>query len=86
MTNDEYRAALDKLGINQQAAGRIFAVGQRTAGRWAQGQARVPVVVAMLLNLMVKKKLKLEIPIWNEEIRDFDRTQIWRLSAERKLE
>ena len=86
MTADEYRAALDKLGINQQAAGRFFEVGSRTARRWALGEARVPNPVAMILQLMLKKKLKVEIPIWNEQARDFDSTQIWRLSAERKLE
>lgn len=86
MTADEYRAALDKLGINQQAAGRFFGVGSRTARRWALNEARVPVVVAMLLQLMVKKKLKVEIPIWNEQARDFDSTQIWKLSAERRME
>jgi hypothetical protein len=86
MTADEYRAALDKLGINQQAAGRVFEVGSRTARRWALGEARIPAAIAMLLQLMVKKRLKLEIPIWNESIREFDRTQIWKLSAERKLE
>ena len=86
MTSDEYRAALDKLGINQQAAGRFFGVGSRTARRWALDEARVPNPVAMLLQLMLKKRLKVEIPIWNEQVRDFDSTQIWRLSAERKLE
>ena len=86
MTANEYRKALDRLGINQQAAGRFFGVGSRTAGRWAQGQARIPMPVAILLRLMLKKKLKLEVPIWNDIARDFDITQIWTLSAERKLE
>lgn len=86
METEEYRAALDKLGINQQAAGRMFAVGSRTAGRWAQGQARIPGPVALVLRLMLKKKVKLTIPIWNEISREFDSTQIWTLSAERKLE
>jgi hypothetical protein len=86
MTTDEYRAALDKLGINQQAAGRTFGVGSRTARRWALGEARVPNPVAMLLQLMIKKRLKLEIPIWNEMVQDFDKVQIWKLSAERSVE
>lgn len=86
MTTEEYRAALDKLDINQQAAGRLFAVGSRTARRWALGEARIPMPVAMLLRLMLKKKIKLEIPVWNEIAREFDSTQIWTLSAERKLE
>lgn len=85
MTGEEYKAALDKLGINQQAAGRLFGVGTRTAGRWAQGQARIPVAIAMLVQLLLKKRLKLTVPIWNDEARDFDRTQIWKLSAERQI-
>jgi hypothetical protein len=86
MTSDEYRAALDKLGISQLAAGRLFAVGARTSRRWALDEARIPAAVAMLLRLMLKKRLKLEIPVWNEEARKFDSTQIWTLSAEHKLE
>jgi len=86
MTADEYRAALDKLGINQQAASRFFGVGARTSRRWVAGEARIPNPVAMLLQLMVKKKLKLEIPVWNEEAQAFDRSQIWLLQASNKLE
>jgi DNA-binding transcriptional regulator YiaG len=86
MTTEQYNAALDKLGFNQQAAGRLFGVGKRTAGRWAQGQARIPAAVAMLLQLMVKKKLKLEVPVWKEEIRDFHRVQIWKFEAQREVE
>ena len=86
MTTDQYRAALDKLGFNQQAAGRLFGVGTRTARRWALGEARVPAAVAMLLQLMVKKKLKLEVPVWKEKIRDFDRIQIWNFEAQREVE
>lgn len=86
MTTDEYRAALDKLGISQLAAGRLFSVGSRTSRRWALGEARVPMAVAMMLRLMLKKKLTLEVPLWNEVARDWDQTQIWSLSAERTLE
>ena len=86
MTADEYRAALDKLGINQQAAGRLFGVGARTARRWALDEARIPGPVSMLLQLMLKKKLKLEIPIWNDEAQAFDSRQIWTLQASHKLE
>lgn len=86
MTTEEYRAVLDKLGINQQAAGRLFAVGARTSRRWALGEARIPMPVAMLLRLMLKKKIKLEVPIWNEIAHEFDSAQVWTLSAERKLE
>lgn len=86
MTTDEYRAALDKLGISQLALSRALGVGSRTSRRWALDEARIPIPVAMLLRLMVKKKIKLEIPVWNDVAREFDSTQVWTLSAERKVE
>jgi DNA-binding transcriptional regulator YiaG len=86
MSHDEYRAALDKLGLNQQAAGRLFGVGSRTARRWALNEARIPVPVVLLMRLMLKKRLRLEIPIWDEEARDWSENYIWTFSAERKLE
>lgn len=86
MTSQQYRDALDKLGISQVAASRLFGVGTRTSRRWALDEARVPNAVALLLQLMQKKRLKLEIPIWNEAANEFDKQQTWTLSAERKLE
>ena len=60
MTTREYRAALDKLGISQLALGRALGIASRTSRRWALDEARIPMPVAMLLRLMLKKKIKLE--------------------------
>jgi len=60
MTADQYRAALKKLGLTQLAAGDLFRVGPRTSRRWALDEARVPDAVAMLLALMLKKRIKPE--------------------------
>ena len=60
MTAKQYRAALDKLGLSQLAAGRLFAVGARTSRRWALDEARVPVAVAMVLHLLVREVITLE--------------------------
>jgi hypothetical protein len=76
MTTDEYRATLDKLGLTQLAAGKLFAVGARTSRRWALGEARVPMAVAMLLRLMLKRQLRLEVPLHK------DGSQVWDLTAE----
>jgi hypothetical protein len=62
MTAEEYRKALDRLEMTQGAAGELFGVGIRSSRRWALGEARIPGPVALLLNLMLKKKLKLEVP------------------------
>jgi hypothetical protein len=80
MTNKQYRDALDKLDITQVGAGELFQVGARTSRRWALDEARVPTTVAMILHLMLDKKLKLEAPVPNE-----DAHRIWMLSA-KKLE
>jgi DNA-binding transcriptional regulator YiaG len=80
MTDDEFRTALDKLDISQLGFSKTFGIGARTARRWALGEARIPMVVAMLLRLMLKKKLKLEVPTpMNEGHR------VWSFSAS-KLE
>jgi hypothetical protein len=59
MTHKQYRAALSKLGLSQERAGELFRVGSRTARRWALDEARVPGPVAILLDLLVKNRIKL---------------------------
>jgi hypothetical protein len=81
MSAKEYRDALEHLDISQLAAGKLFGVGSRTSRRWALGEARVPLAVAMLLRLMLKKRLKLEVPTpMNVGCR------VWTFSAVAKLE
>jgi hypothetical protein len=77
MTADDYRNALDKLGISQIAAGKMLRVGARTSRRWALGEAKVPPSVAMLLELLTKKRLKLEA----EDLQN-DEKRIYFLQAE----
>ena len=60
MTPEQYRKALTKLDLTQVAAGDLFRVGHRTSRRWALGEARIPWTVALLLRLMVKRRLTLE--------------------------
>ena len=82
MTPEEYRKALDRLEMTQGVAGELFGVGIRTSRRWALGEAKVPVPVSMLLNLLLKKKLKLTIP--GSERMDM-RARLWTLSADYAL-
>ena len=60
MTAKQYRAALDKIGLTQLAVGELFSVGARTSRRWALDEARIPGPVAILLRLLLKKRIKLE--------------------------
>lgn len=78
MEADEYRRALERLDITQAAAGDLFEVGARTSRRWALGETRVPKAVALLLRLMLKKKLKLEVPAPFFE----GPNRVWTFSAE----
>src|SRR4051812_13166161 len=78
MEADEYRRALERLDITQGAAGDLFEVGARTSRRWAGGETRVPKAVALLLRLMLKKRLKLEVPAPFYE----GPNRVWTLSAE----
>jgi hypothetical protein len=58
MNAQEYRDALERLKLTQLDAGELFNVGARTSRRWALGQARVPTSVAMLLRLMLRKRVE----------------------------
>jgi hypothetical protein len=60
MTTAEFRAALDRLGLTQVEAARLFGANARTARRWALGEVPVPTTVAMLLQLLLRGKVKLQ--------------------------
>jgi len=56
MTANQYRAAIEKLGLSQRKAGPFFGVDERTSRRWAENGP--PEAVAKLLRLMVRLELK----------------------------
>ena len=58
MTANQYRSALEKLGLSQRGAGPFFGVDERTSRRWAADGP--PEAVAKLLRLMVRLDLKPE--------------------------
>jgi hypothetical protein len=72
MTANQYRKALDKLGLSQLAAGKLFGVGARTSRRWALGENEdgIPVAVCILLQAMLDKKLRLQVPVLQEGTRN----------------
>lgn len=58
MTANQYRTAIEKVGLSQRKAGRFFGVDERTSRRWAE--TGPPEAVAKLLRLMARLDLKPE--------------------------
>lgn len=54
MTKDQYRTAIETLGLSQLAAARFLGISDRTSQGYALGEYPVPRGIAMLLDLMVK--------------------------------
>jgi hypothetical protein len=85
MDKEQYRKALAKLDLSQAAAGEMFGVGARTSRRWALGQARVPPMVTMLLELMTRKRLKLELEIPASAERSQPERRVWTFQAKQAV-
>lgn len=49
MSNEEFRRALDALGLSQTEAARRFRVGLRSVQHWVAGTHKVPPPVEVLL-------------------------------------
>jgi hypothetical protein len=60
MTPLQYRAAIERIGLSQRAAGAFLGVDERQSRRWIAGDSAVPESVAKLLRLMIRLKLKPE--------------------------
>ena len=54
MNNLEYRAAIKKIGLSQEAAGVWLGIGKRTSQGYALGEYPVPLHIAKLLRLVIK--------------------------------
>lgn len=57
MSAQRFRAALDKLQIDQNAFSRFIRVDRRTVRRWLGNERPIPAAVALLVSVMVKKKV-----------------------------
>lgn len=57
MTANQYRKALDDLGMSQQGAAEFFGIALRTSQGYALDEYPVPEAIAKLLRLMVRLKL-----------------------------
>jgi hypothetical protein len=57
MTGEQYSEAIEALGLNQITAAKFLDVVRRTSNGYANGQ-RIPRAVQLLLQLMIKHKIK----------------------------
>ena len=57
MTANEYRAALDRLGLTQTGAAWLFRADERTSRRWARGERSVQGGVQILIELMLDRTI-----------------------------
>jgi len=65
MTGEEYRKAIETLGLSQVAAGEFLMASPRSSRRWAESGP--PPLEAVVLELMVRSGLtpKMVRPDWN---------------------
>jgi len=56
MTPDEYRQAIERLGLSQVAAARLLGVDARTSRRWASGERDVPPPAVRFLRYLIATK------------------------------
>jgi DNA-binding transcriptional regulator YiaG len=53
VTADDYRSAIEALGLSQLAAARLLGVDERTSRRWANGERDVPEPAARFLRYLI---------------------------------
>lgn len=53
MTKDEYRTAIETLGLSQAAAARLLGVDERTSRRWACGERDIPAPAVRFLKFLI---------------------------------
>lgn len=58
MRPDQLVAALEKLGLSQEGAGRLLGVDGRSVRRWIAGEREVNTIAARFLTYLVKTKAR----------------------------
>jgi DNA-binding transcriptional regulator YiaG len=53
VTADEYRSAIETLGLSQLAAAKLLGVDGRTSRRWVSGERDVPAPAARFLQYLI---------------------------------
>jgi DNA-binding transcriptional regulator YiaG len=57
MTHEQFRSAIEELGLSQVAVARLLGVNDRTARRWAAGDLDIPQPVEIVLSLMIEYEI-----------------------------
>jgi DNA-binding transcriptional regulator YiaG len=57
MTPNQYRKAIEQLGLSQVRAARLLGVDPRTSRRWALEERSIPKHAAILLRLLLAGKI-----------------------------
>ena len=57
MTAKQFQNAIDRLGLSQVGAAKLFGSDPRTARRWALGERSIPEPITILLCLMLDGKI-----------------------------
>jgi DNA-binding transcriptional regulator YiaG len=57
VTSLEFRAAIETLGMTQGQTATFLGVALRTVSGWAIGQYPIPDAVAMLLHVMIERRI-----------------------------
>lgn len=65
MSANEYVLTLHQLGLSAAAAGRYLGVSSRTARRYANAEAEIPVPIVLLLRALVAHDVKPVVPPWS---------------------
>jgi hypothetical protein len=60
MSPVEFREAITALNLNMSAGARFLHIDRRTCGKYLSGRLAVPPQIAMLLSVMVWKRLSPE--------------------------
>lgn len=60
MSADEFRAALEQLGVSQIRWARLVGAEKGTVNRWANGLSQVPGSVHVLLAILLETDLTIE--------------------------
>src|SRR5215470_20432856 len=66
MTANEYRAALDRLGLTQTGVAWLFRPDERTSRRWARCERSVQGGVQILIELLLDRTISVRDLEWVE--------------------
>ena len=56
MNGDQYRYAIEALGLSQANAAKFLGVNYTTQARWLTSRSPIPDATAMLLTLMIERQ------------------------------